>query len=185
MRGRSTRFISSVLATLLVALLAACAPGGQSAEPEPEATPTPAPAAEQPADLDRAYLDAAAFGAGAEPPFDVYYPAFLPEGFALSDAVWVDPDDPGDAAPGLYVTYKRDTHRIGVGVAVGDIGDTEPVATLPWGDAGEVAVYPDAWEDSYIAIFPSGSKYTPVVRTVDITIGELTAVLGAMTRVEP
>jgi hypothetical protein len=72
-----------------------------------------------------------------------------------------------------------------VGVAVGDIGEAEPVATLPWGDAGEVAVYRDAWDDSFIAILPSASEYTPVVRTVDITIGELTAVLGSMTRVEP
>jgi hypothetical protein len=173
------------VALLTAALLAGCTPGGQSSDADPEPTASPAPAAEQPADLDQAYLDAAAFGAAYDPPFEVYYPAYVPDGFALAEAIWVDPDDPGDRTPGLYVTYERDIHRIGVGVAVGDIGEAEPVATLPWGDAGEVAVYRDAWDDSFIAILPSASEYTPVVRTVDITIGELTAVLGSMTRVEP
>jgi hypothetical protein len=185
MRGRFTRFTSMAVALLALALLAGCTSGGQPAEADPEATAAPTPAAEQPADLDRAYLDAAAFGAAYDPPFEVFYPAYLPDGFTLAEAVWADPDDPGDRAPGLYVTYERETDRIGVGVAIGDIGEAEPVATLPWGGTGEVPVYPDAWDDSFIALYPSSSEYTPVVRTIDVPLGEFTALLGAMTRVEP
>lgn len=168
---------------LSVTVLAGCAP----AEPKhPTGSEVvPGPAAEQPADLDTSYLQAAAFGAGASPSFDVYYPAFLPEGFTLTEAKWVAPESARGGTPGLYVTYEQDARRIGVGVAAGDIGQAEPLATLPWGAAGDVPVYRDAWKDSFIAILPSASEYTPVVRAVGVTMGELTAVLGAMTRVAP
>ena len=177
------RTIMLAVTALSVVALVGCSSGGSvGGAPESTQTPDAAPAAQ----LDQAYLDAAAYGAAADPPFDVYYPAYLPEGFALTEATWVNPDDvPTGESGGLYTTYVRDEAVIAVGVAVGDIGEATTVATLPWGGAGDVPVYPDAWEGSYIAIGPSASAYRPVVRVQGVSLGELTAVLGAMTRVTP
>jgi hypothetical protein len=183
------RLAVAILVVVFMALAVGCASGDSTAEVESTSTAQPdsQPSSEAPAvTIEQAYRDAAAYGAARERPFEVFYPAYLPNGFTLDKAEWIDPDDvPEGRAPGLYVTYTRDESVIGIGVAMGDIGESEPVATLPWGSTGEVSVYRDAWENSYIAVYPSSSEYTPVVRTIDVTLGELTAVLGSMTKVEP
>jgi len=177
MEARDGRLVGLVaLAILVLGIAAGCAPK-ETPAPEPE------PATPQ---LAQAYYDAAAFGAAYVPPFDVFWSSAIPEDLALVEATWTTPTPDPDAMPGdLTVLYEQGDRSVTVGVAVGDVGEEEPLNTLAWGSEGDVPVYPDAWDLSYIVIGPSSSEYKPYVRTIGLSVAELEKVLGGMERVEP
>jgi hypothetical protein len=189
----NVRLVPVVLVAIAFAL---CGPGCETLpQPEPESGPVAsagqtAAVEEQPGEappyatpIDNVYVEAAAFGATCERPFEVYRPTALPKGFVLVDAVW---DEPADGVPGdLRVVYAHEGASIIVQVTAGDIGDVAPLTSLVWGESGEVPVYDDAWAKSYIAIHPSDSGFTPVVRTLGVSLDELADVLSSMVPVEP
>ena len=174
---RVTRAFAGMAVTVLALVMAVgCAPA--------EETPTPDPEPAQP-QLSQAYYDAAAFGASYQPPFDVYWSSGIPEDLALVEAVWTTPTPDPDGLPGdLTVMYEQGERAVTIGVAIGDIGDQEPLDTFVWGAAGDVPIYPDAWDLSYIAIGPSAAEYKPYVRTIGLSLAEVEEVLAGLEVVE-
>ena len=172
-RAPMARVLAGVaIAVLVLAIAAGCSPAEEAPAPEPEP--------QQP-QLAQAYYDAAAFGASYQPPFDVYWSSKVPEDLALVEATWTTPTpDPAPVPGDLTVVYEQGKRSVTVGVAVGDVGDEQPLETLAWGSDGEVSVFPDAWDLSYIVIGPSASDYRPYVRTIGISLAELEEVLAGM-----
>ena len=171
--ARMARVLGGVaVAVLLLAVAAGCSPAEEAPAPEPEPV--------QP-QLAQAYYDAAAFGASHQPPFDVYWSSKIPEDLALVEAIWTTPTpDPAPIPGDLTALYEQGERSVTIGVAVGDVGDEQPLETFVWGSDGDVAVYPDAWDLSYIAIGPSQSDYKPYVRTIGLSLAELEEVLAGM-----
>jgi hypothetical protein len=188
--------IALACAVLLLAAATACSSPGDDTMPvaevgETSADPAAGPSAEGPAEPEplgiseeEAYALAAADGAAYDPPFSVYRPLWLPEGFAFESAHHV-PADATDGSGGLLITYAAGDAIITVGVGIGDIGDVAPVTRTAWGTYGECSVYDDAWDDSYIALAPTSGAYTPNVRTVGVSLEDLERVLGNLELVEP
>ena len=168
--ARMARTLGAAAVTvLLLAIAAGCSPAEETAGSEPQPQ------------LAQAYYDAAAFGASYQPPFDVYWSSKIPEDLALVEAVWTTPTpDPAPIPGDLTALYEQGERSVTIGVAVGDVGDEQPLETFVWGSDGDVAVYPDAWDLSYIAIGPSQSDYKPYVRTIGLSLAELEEVLAGM-----
>jgi hypothetical protein len=133
---------------------------------------------------DEAYAVAAADGASYDPPFQVFRPTWLPEGFEMR-STWYEPASATDGSGGLLVSYTRGDASIKVAVGIGDIGVDSPVARVAWGTVSECDVYEDAWSDSYIALYPSSGVYTPNVRTINVSLDDLERVLASLEAVEP
>lgn len=163
---------------------------------------SPAPAPKMPAGLDvpPAYYQAAVYGrspvpvADYNPPFDVYYPTYLPEGFALESARWIGAGGeayvPGtDTSQGLDVLYRRGEASIRVRIAVGDIGEDKPEMSLPWGEEGMRAdVYEDG-EGGYFVDGPQISRsdqggYHQLVDADGVTLATLKEFLAGMKLLE-
>ncbi len=171
--ARVTRAFAGIAATVLaLAMAAGCAPAEEATAPEPEPV--------QP-QLAQAYYDAAAFGASYQPPFDVYWSSAIPDDLALVEATWTTPTpDPAPMPGDLTAVYEQGERSVTVGVAVGDVGDEQPLDTFAWGAAGDAPVYPDAWDLSYIVVGPSPADYKPYVRTIGLSLAELEEVLAGM-----
>lgn len=171
--GHVTRVFGALAVTVMaMAVIAGCAPA--------EETPTPEPEPQQP-QLAQAYYDAAAFGASYQPPFDVYWSSAIPDDLALVEATWTTPTpDPAPVPGDLTAVYEQGERSVTIGVAVGDVGDEQPLDTFAWGAAGDAPVYPDAWDLSYIVVGPSPTDYKPYVRTIGLSLAELEAVLAGM-----
>jgi hypothetical protein len=173
--------LALALAFALALGTAACSPPRESGEEE--SAPVSDEDGANPYDVPE-YALAAADGASFERPFQVFRPTWLPEGFEVADVSYIPPGD-ASGASGMNVAYQAGTAVVNVGVTVGDIGEDTPTTAYAWGAYGSADVYEDAWDDSWIALFPSASEFTPNVRTVGVSTEDLERILVGMELVEP